>query len=77
MNRAEILGLCASVVILISGMMKGEKRLRSVDAVGSLMMAIYGALIGAFSVCFLNGALAVTHAYRLWQLRKAEKEKGQ
>lgn len=70
MNRAEILGIAASVVILISGMMKGEKKLRSVDAVGSLMMAAYGIWIGAFSVWFLNGALAIAHIFRLWQLRR-------
>lgn len=70
----EVLGIIASVVILISGMMKGEKRLRAVDSVGSIMMATYGALIGAFSVTFLNGALAIAHFYRLWQLKKSGQE---
>lgn len=74
MSRVEILGICASVVILISGMMKGEKKLRAVDAVGSLMMTIYGVLLGAFSVWFLNGALAIAHLYRLWQLKRTEKK---
>lgn len=67
----EALGMVASIIILISGMMKGEKRLRAVDSVGSVLMSIYGAWIGAFSVCFLNGALAIAHIYRLWQLKKS------
>lgn len=76
MKSAELLGLCASVVILISGMMKGEKKLRTVDAVGSFMMAVYGILIGAFSVWFLNGSLMFAHLFRLWQLKKNERKNG-
>ena len=66
----EILGLTASVIILIGGMMQDEKGLRIIDSIGSVMMTIYGVLIGAPSVVFLNGALAIAHAYRIVRLTK-------
>lgn len=66
--NAEYLGLSASVIILISGLMQSETKLRIVDTVGSIMMAVYGVLIHAPSVAFLNGALTIAHLYRLWRL---------
>lgn len=67
---AEILGIAASVVILFSGFMKGEKKLRMVAVVGSAMMTVYGVWLGAFSVWFLNGALTIAHLYRLLRLEE-------
>lgn len=65
----EYLGLTASVIILISGMMQSEKKLRVIDTLGSVLMAVYGALIHAPSVTLLNGALAIAHLYRLWRMK--------
>lgn len=70
---AEVLGVIASVVILFSGLMKGEKKLRMVAVVGSAMMTVYGIWLGAFSVWFLNGALTIAHLYRLLRLEKTAK----
>lgn len=68
----EYLGLTASIIILISGMMQSEKRLRVIDAFGSVLMAVYGAIIHAPSVVLLNGCLTIAHLYRLWRIREEE-----
>lgn len=64
----EVLGLIASCIIFASGLMQSEKKLRAVDSVGSVLMSVYGALIGAPSVVLLNGGLAIAHLYRLHKL---------
>lgn len=69
----EVLGLIASTIIFASGLMQSEKKLRIIDSFGSVLMSIYGALIGAPSVIILNGGLAIAHVYRLFRLAKEEK----
>ena len=61
----EIIGTFASVLVLISFLMKGEKKIRIVNIFGAITFVIYGILIGAFSVWFLNGALCLIHLYYL------------
>lgn len=61
----EIIGTCASLIVLISFLMKGEKYIRLVNIIGAILFVIYGILIGAFSVWFLNGALVLIHIYKL------------
>jgi hypothetical protein len=61
----EILGTLASVLVLISFLMRGEKRIRIINIVGALLFVIYGILINAFSVWFLNSALILIHLYYL------------
>jgi len=61
----EILGTIASVLVLISFLMKGEKKIRLVNIFGASCFVIYGILINAFSVWFLNGTLLLIHIYKL------------
>lgn len=61
----EILGTIASIFVLISFLMKGEKRIRLVNIIGALLFVIYGITINAFSVWFLNGALLIIHIVKL------------
>lgn len=61
----EIIGTCASLIVLISFLMKGEKSIRLVNIIGAILFVIYGIFIGAFSVWFLNGALVLIHIYKL------------
>lgn len=65
MNQ-EIIGITASVIVLISFLMKGEKRIRLINIIGALMFVIYGISIDAFSVWFLNGVLCIIHLYKLF-----------
>ena len=61
----ELIGTTASVLVLISFLMKGEKRIRIINIIGALIFVIYGILIGSFSVSFLNGVLILIHLYKL------------
>lgn len=61
----EILGTIASVIVLLSFLMKGEKNIRLVNIFGALCFVVYGIMINAFSVWFLNGALCIIHLYKL------------
>lgn len=66
----EVLGTIASILVLVSFMMKDEKTIRSVNIIGAIIFVIYGICINAFSVWFLNGALCLVHIYRLLKLNK-------
>lgn len=61
----EIIGTIATIFVLISFLMKGEKRIRIINIIGALLFVIYGVLINAFSVWLLNGALVLIHLYKL------------
>lgn len=66
----EVLGTIASILVLVSFMMKDEKTIRSVNIIGAIIFVVYGICINAFSVWFLNGALCLVHTYRLLKLNK-------
>lgn len=63
----EILGTIASAIVLLSFLMKGEFNIRLVNIIGAIVFVIYGILINAFSVWFLNGALCFIHVYKLFK----------
>ena len=66
----EIIGVLASIVVLLSFVLSGEKQIRMVNILGAVLFVIYGLLIGAFSVWFLNGALLLVHIQKLNKLNK-------
>jgi len=59
----EILGIIASILVLISFLFKKEKQIRTINIFGAIMFVIYGLLINAFSVWLLNGILVIIHLY--------------
>lgn len=61
----EALGIMASVIVLMSFVINGEKRIRAVNIIGASMFVIYGLIIGSFSVWMLNGVLIGVHLYYL------------
>ncbi len=61
----EVIGVCASIIVLISFLLKGEEKIRIVNLVGAILFVIYGLLIHAFSVWFLNSVLVLVHLYKL------------
>lgn len=65
MNQYEIIGTIASVVVLLSFVATEEKRIRVINIFGAALFVAYGALTGAFSVWFLNGALVLVHGMHL------------
>lgn len=66
----ELIGVLASVIVLLSFVMNGESRIRIINIVGALLFVVYGLLINAFSVWFLNGTLLLVHVYKLFKLRR-------
>ena len=66
----ELLGVMGSVLVLISFVLNGEKRIRVANIFGAALFVVYGIMINAFSVWFLNGALLFVHFYKLLKMRK-------
>jgi hypothetical protein len=71
----EILGTIASIFVLISFLMKGEKKIRLVNIIGALLFVIYGIKINAFSIWFLNGILLIIHIIKLLRGKENGKTK--
>lgn len=66
----EILGTIASIFVLISFLMKGERKIRLINILGAIMFVIYGLFINAFSIWFLNGTLCIIHIIILIKSKK-------
>ncbi|MDR0319840.1 MAG: hypothetical protein LBH81_03855 [Rickettsiales bacterium] len=66
----EIIGIAASLFVITSFLMKTRLYIRSINAVGAALFVIYGALIGSYSIMFLNAALIFIQIYRTAQLLK-------
>lgn len=64
----EIIGIAASVFVLISFLSNGEMKIRLVNIIGATLFIIYGVLINSFSVWFLNGILFIVHCYKLLKM---------
>ena len=67
-NWLEWLGYLASVVVLISLLMSSIIKLRWINLVGSSLFSLYGFLIGALPVGFMNFGIALINVYYLVKL---------
>lgn len=61
----EIIGFLAGICVLISFVMKGERKIRLFNIVGCLLFVIYGWMIGAISVWVVNAIIILVHMYHL------------
>lgn len=61
----EILGVLASVFVLLSFILTGEKKIRLGNIIGAVLFVVYGVLINSLSVWMLNGILIAVHIYYL------------
>lgn len=61
----ELIGTLASIIVLISFIARGESKIRIINIIGALIFVIYGLLINAFSIWFLNGMLILIHLYKI------------
>ena len=68
MTFLQIFGYTASAVIAVSLMMSSIVRLRIINLFGATCFSIYGFLIGAYPVFFLNGFIALIDIYYLIQI---------
>lgn len=64
----ELIGYAGSILVAVSLMMKSLVRLRLINLVGAIIFVIYGLLIGAIPVVFLNGLILSINIYNLWQM---------
>ena len=61
----EIIGIIAGLIVLGSFLLKGERKIRSVNIFGAVVFVIYGILINSYATMLLNGGLIVVHIYYL------------
>jgi hypothetical protein len=67
-NSIELIGYLGSILVAISLMMKSLLRLRVINLVGALFFTMYGILLGAHPVAFLNGIIVCIDLYYLVQM---------
>lgn len=64
----ELVGYAASILVAISLMMKSLVRLRTVNLIGAIVFIVYGLLIHALPIVFLNTLTLSVNAYNLWRM---------
>ena len=64
----ELIGYAGSILVAISLMMKSLLRLRIINLIGALFFTLYGILLGAYPVAFLNGLIVCIDLYYLIQM---------
>ena len=67
-NAVELIGYLGSILVAISLMMKSLLRLRIINLIGALFFTLYGILLGAYPVAFLNGIIVCIDLYYLFQM---------
>lgn len=68
----EILGIIATLFIVIAFAQSGEVKIRILDAVGAVLFILYGILIHSFSTVLLNSILVAVQVYKLTKIKKQE-----
>lgn len=61
----ETIGILAGTLVLVSFLMKGERKIRLINIVGATIFIGYGILINSISVTLLNTGLVLVHIYFL------------
>lgn len=64
----ELIGYAGSLLVAVSLMMKSLVRLRVINMIGAVFFIVYGLLIGAVPVAFLNGLILCVNLYNLWRM---------
>jgi len=71
----EIFGYIGTLLIFISMTMSSLKRLRILNAAGSVISMIYSLILPAYPIAFLNLGLILVNVYKLiTENKKGEKE---
>lgn len=71
----EIIGIIATLFVLLSFLFTAEKRIRQINIIGAAIFIIYGIIIAAHSVYILNAALILIHIYKLYKGRNNKPQK--
>ena len=68
----EGFGYLASVLVVISLMMRSIVRLRWINLVGAACFTAYGVLISAYPIAALNFAIVLINVYFLWKTHRTK-----
>ena len=72
MQLVEVVGYTGTVLVAISLMMSSIIKLRIINLIGALIFSVYGFIIGALPVGFLNGFITIVDAYYLYEIFSAK-----
>ena len=67
-NSVELVGYLGSILVAVSLIMRSLLRLRIINLFGALFFTIYGVLLVAYPVAFLNGLIVCIDLYYLFQM---------
>ena len=63
----QVSGYAASVFLIISFLLKDQKKLRFINLIGCVFFVLYGILLDyAWPIIIPNGIIALTQVYHLW-----------
>lgn len=65
----ELIGILAGVLVLLSFVLTGERKIRMVNIFGAILFVIYGLSIDALSIWLLNGILVFVQLYYLVKMK--------
>ncbi|WDV45772.1 hypothetical protein PV797_20105 [Clostridiaceae bacterium M8S5] len=71
-NWLEWLGYLASLIVLISLLMSSILKLRWINLIGALLFSLYGFLINALPVGFMNLGIAFINIYYLFKIYRSK-----
>lgn len=64
----ELIGYAGSILVAVSLTMTSLWRLRIINLAGAIVFVVYGLLIGALPVAFLNGLIVCVNLYNIYQM---------
>ena len=67
-DSVELIGYLGSILVAVSLMMRSLLRLRIINLFGALFFTLYGMLLRAYPVAFLNGLIVCIDLYYLLQM---------
>jgi len=67
-NLIECVGYAASLFVAISFLVKKIKLIRLINIVGCVLFIIYGLIIDAYPIVFMNVLIVIIHLYHLKKL---------
>lgn len=65
----ELIGLVATLFVLLSACQSHKRNIRIVNSIGCVLFVIYGVLIHSLSVWLLNSACTCIQIYKLYKER--------
>lgn len=63
--NAELIGVIATIFLLLSFVVTGEVRIRYINIISAVAFVTYGLLIGALSLWVSSSLLIIVHIYKL------------